>query len=91
MISTPVLDTVILDDDQQEGIDPFQARTGLVIFPDRVTVASAREVSRILRSDIVEATRWWSSTCPAPSTWTTQRQWPSGGSSGSQWRGVPGH
>ena len=52
MISTPVLDTVILDDDQQEGIDPFQARTGLVIFPDRVTVASAREVSRILRSDI---------------------------------------
>ena len=52
MISTPVLDTVILDDDQQGGIDPYQARTGLVIFPDRVTVASAREVSRILRSDI---------------------------------------
>ncbi|MDE2861091.1 MAG: SulP family inorganic anion transporter [Chloroflexota bacterium] len=53
MISTPVLDTVILgDDDQQESIDPYQARTGLVIFPDRVTVASAREVSRILRTDI---------------------------------------
>ena len=53
MISTPVLDQVILgEDDQQGDVDPFQARTGLVVFPDRVTVASAREVSRILRSDI---------------------------------------
>ena len=29
-----------------------QSRTGLVVFPDRVTVASARELSRILRLDI---------------------------------------
>ena len=30
----------------------FQARSGLVVFPDRVTVASARQLSRILRPDI---------------------------------------
>jgi len=30
----------------------FQARTGLVVFPDRIAVASARELSRILRLDI---------------------------------------
>lgn len=52
MISTPVLDQAILGEDEHGGIDPYQARTGLVVFPDRVTVASAREVSRILRSDI---------------------------------------
>ena len=52
MISTPVLDQVILGEDDQHDVDPYQARTGLVIFPDRVTVASAREVSRILRTDI---------------------------------------
>ena len=52
MISTPVLDQAILGDDEHSGIDPFEARTGLVIFPDRVTVASAREISRILRTDI---------------------------------------
>lgn len=52
MISTPVLDQAILGEDDHSGIDPYQARTGLVIFPDRVTVASAREISRILRTDI---------------------------------------
>ena len=31
--------------------DPFQAHTGLVVFPDRVTVASARELGRVLRPD----------------------------------------
>ncbi len=53
MVSTPVLDVAILGDDETDGnIDPFEARTGLVIFPDRVTVASAREISRVLRADI---------------------------------------
>ena len=53
LISTPVLDRAILDDaGSVDDIDPFEARTGLVVFPDRVTVASARETSRILRSDI---------------------------------------
>ena len=35
------------------GGGPFEARAGIVIFPDRVTVASAREVSCIVRSDIL--------------------------------------
>ena len=53
LISVPLLDRAVLDDeDLDEEADPFQASTGLVIFPDRVTVASAREVSRILRPDI---------------------------------------
>ncbi len=53
LISTPVLDRAILDDsDSADDVDPYEARTGLVIFPDRVTVASARETSRILRTDI---------------------------------------
>ena len=49
LVSTPVLDQAILDDDD---IDPYQARTGLLRLPDRVTVASAREISRVVRSDI---------------------------------------
>ena len=53
LVSTPVLDKVILEEkDLRDDADPFQAGTGLVRFPDRVTVASAREVSRILRPDI---------------------------------------
>ena len=40
------------DDGWDDEADPFRARTGLVVFPDRVTVASARELSRILRPDI---------------------------------------
>lgn len=53
VISVPLLDSAVLEQSQWgEDADPFQARTGLVIFPDRVTVASARELSRILRIDI---------------------------------------
>ena len=43
---------MLQDSDWDEDDDPFQAHTGLVVFPDRVTVASARELSRILRLDI---------------------------------------
>ena len=50
LISAPILDSVLLDADEA---DPFEARAGIVIFPDRVTVASTREVSRIVRSDIL--------------------------------------
>ncbi len=50
LISVPVLDSLSLDG---EDADPFEARAGIVIFPDRVTVASTREVSRIVRSDIL--------------------------------------
>ena len=50
LVSVPILDSALLDDGDA---DPFQARAGIVIFPDRVTVASTREVSRIVRADIL--------------------------------------
>ena len=52
VVSVPLLDRNVLDDEWDPDYDPFQAHTGLVVFPDRVTVASARELSRILRPDI---------------------------------------
>ena len=53
VVSVPLLDRSVLEEeDWDENDDPFQARTGLVVFPDRVTVASARELSRILGLDI---------------------------------------
>ena len=53
LVSVPLLDRVVLEDDgRDDDTDPFRASTGLVVFPDRVTVASARELSRILRPDI---------------------------------------
>ena len=53
VVSVPLLDSAVLEDcDRDDDADPFQARTGLVVFPDRVTVASSRELSRILRLDI---------------------------------------
>ena len=52
VVSVPLLDRAVLEDEEWDDDDPFQARTGLVVFPDRVTVASARELSRILRLDI---------------------------------------
>ena len=53
LVSVPLLDRAVLEDeDWDDDADPFQARTGMVVFPDRVTVASARELSRILRADI---------------------------------------
>ena len=53
VVSVPLLDSSVLEEsDWDEDADPFQARTGLVVFPDRVTVASSRELSRILRLDI---------------------------------------
>lgn len=53
LVSVPLLDRAVLSHEEwDDEADPFQARTGLVVFPDRITVASAREVSRILRPDI---------------------------------------
>ena len=53
VVSVPLLDSAVLEEsDWDEDADPFQAHTGLVVFPDRVTVASSRELSRILRLDI---------------------------------------
>ena len=52
LVSVPLLDRAVLGDDGEDDADPFRASTGLVMFPDRITVASARELSRILRPDI---------------------------------------
>ena len=47
LISVPLLDSTIWPDAQ-----PFASRVGLVILPDRVSVASAREMARILKGDV---------------------------------------
>ncbi len=53
LVSVPLLDRAIIPQEEwMDEDDPFSARTGLVVFPDRTTVASARELSRILRPDI---------------------------------------
>ncbi len=55
LLSVPLLDLVVLDEaDPRKDVDIFAASTGLVVFPDRVTVASAPEISRIVRPDIRE-------------------------------------
>ncbi len=53
LISVPLLDMVVLDGEGPDDASTrFEARTRLVKLPDRVTVASAREINRILRPDI---------------------------------------
>ena len=47
LVSVPLADTEIWPD-----ADPYESRVGLMIMPDRVSVASARELSRILGGDI---------------------------------------
>ena len=47
LISVPLLDITIWPD-----ADAFSSRVALVILPDRVSVASARSMERILRRDI---------------------------------------
>ena len=51
LVSVPLLDKEILGEDADLD-DPFGARTGLVRFPDRVSVASAREIGRIVGRDV---------------------------------------
>lgn len=53
IISTPLLDSALLNESELgPDADEFAARAGMVKFPEEVTVESAREVSRILRTDI---------------------------------------
>jgi MFS superfamily sulfate permease-like transporter len=47
LVSVPLPDTEIWPE-----ADPYSARVGLIVLPDRVSVASARELSRILGGDI---------------------------------------
>ena len=51
LVSVPLLDSEILGEDADVD-DPFGARTGLVRFPDRVSVASAGEIGRIVGRDV---------------------------------------
>ena len=51
LISVPLLDREILGA-QSDWADPFEARSGLVRFPERVSVASAREIVRIVGRDV---------------------------------------
>ena len=51
LASVPLLDREILGEDADLD-DPFGARTGLVRFPDRVSVASAREIGRTVGRDV---------------------------------------
>ena len=53
LVSAPLLDRAILGNDNiDDATDPFEARTDLVVFPDRVSVASARELIRIVSRDV---------------------------------------
>ena len=47
LVSVPLPDTEIWPDS-----DPYEARVGLIVMPDRVSVASARELARILSRDV---------------------------------------
>ena len=51
LVSVPLLDSEVLGPDAEVD-DPFGANTGLVRFPDRVSVASAREIGRIVSRDV---------------------------------------
>lgn len=51
LVSVPLADREVLGPDADLD-DPFGARTSLVQFPDRVSVASARQIARIVGSEV---------------------------------------
>ncbi|MDE2968441.1 MAG: SulP family inorganic anion transporter [Chloroflexota bacterium] len=52
LVSVPLLDATVLRGDEIVDADRFRARSGLVVLPDRVTMASARQIGRVLRVDL---------------------------------------
>ena len=54
LISVPLLDRVLLSESDASGRDPFAAHCGLIVLPERVTVASARRIKQSLLLDIEE-------------------------------------
>lgn len=52
LASVPLLDATVLPRDEIVEADQFRARSGLVVLPDRVTMASARQIGRVLRIDL---------------------------------------
>ena len=52
LISLPLLDRMVRGENNSDSeADPFATSSGLVSFPDRVSVASARELTRIVSQD----------------------------------------
>ena len=71
VISVPLLDRAVLkDDDWDDRDDPFLARTGLVVFPDRVTGGLGPGAQPHSSVWTYAATSTPFSICPARSTWT---------------------
>ena len=52
LASVPLLDATVLHRDEIVEADRFRARSRLVVLPDRVTMASARQIGRVLRIDL---------------------------------------
>ena len=52
LASVPLLDATVLKGDEIGETDRFAARSGLVVLPERVTMASARQIGRVLRIDL---------------------------------------
>ncbi len=52
LASVPLLDASVLQQDEMGDSDRFAARSGLVVLPERVTMASARQIGRVLRADL---------------------------------------
>jgi SulP family sulfate permease len=71
LASVPLLDASVLHPDELRDTERFEARSGLVVLPDRVTIASARQIGRALRTDLSQH-RATISTCRESSSWTTR-------------------
>ena len=52
LISVPLLDRVVFRGSGVSERDPYDARCGLIVFPERVTTASARQLKRSLRPEL---------------------------------------
>lgn len=52
LISVPLLDRVIFRGSGASERDPYDAHCGLIVFPERVTTASARQLKRSLRPEL---------------------------------------
>ena len=52
LISAPLLDRVLFRGSEASERDPYDAHCGLIVLPERVTTASARQIKRSLRPDI---------------------------------------
>ena len=54
LFSVPLLDQSILGEDADATADPFETRSGLIMFPEQISVASARELTNLVGRDVAE-------------------------------------